>query len=61
MAPFLEPQDITYTPRIATRRSGSVPGVMAQRLSVALKGGGRTQLRAGTSLRGTPRSPIEIA
>jgi hypothetical protein len=28
-------------------------GVMAQRLSVALKGGGRTQLRAGTSLRGT--------
>ena len=34
---------------------------MAQRLSVALKGGGRTQLRAGTSLRGTPRSPIELA
>jgi hypothetical protein len=26
MAPFLEPQDITYTPRIAMRRSGSVPG-----------------------------------
>ncbi len=26
MAPFLEPQDITYTPRIAMRRSASVPG-----------------------------------
>ncbi|MCF6284409.1 MAG: hypothetical protein L3K26_04395, partial [Candidatus Hydrogenedentes bacterium] len=26
MAPFLEPQDITYTPRIPMRRSASVPG-----------------------------------
>jgi hypothetical protein len=26
MAPFLQPQDITYTPRIAMRRSASVPG-----------------------------------
>ena len=26
MAPFLQPQDITYTPRIPMRRSASVPG-----------------------------------
>ena len=40
-------------PNLATERATSFidhAGVMAQRLSVALEGGGRTQLRAGTSL-----------